>query len=1127
MAQEFIADRYAAIRGSHRQGGQGDVFKAVDLDSGKEVAVKVIPGTKDAVNAIFFTRETDALARLDHPNVARLLDKGFDAQRGDYYIVLEWIPDSLTEWLAGLGEPPGWDDLCETIGLPLSSALAHAHANGVLHRDIKPTNVLWDGHGPLLADFGISKIKNQVAAPGDATVVDHASTPYAPPEKVTKAAANRDVHGLAATLVRCLVPYELRNYADISRALSDDVDGIDVPEQVMDLLKRCLSNDPSNRPKDGQVLDLELRKLHSNRSRKWRAQTEMAVNLTTQARTQLLKARADSIPERSIETLMGTATYAVPRRVQKGSAVILNPDEFELVGDELCLVVKFTQGGMVCTRADVRDFYELEARRRSPAAVLLPSDQYIWTARQPASPLAAYRATNELHELLRQAIQDAEDRDSERFRQSRLDGWSRLIEAKEELDRKLEDPVGYRLNSRHWNTANLQLDHEPREEILDQDLLARETARPTSGTAVSCVVEEIDGDEATVRISGNPADFPEDGVLVRNRTASNTAVRRQREALGSLRDQRSLRPDLRDLVLDPASSSPAQPVEFAPINADLDDDKKVAVAKALGASDLFLVQGPPGTGKTSFICELVAQHLRARPNDRILLVSQMHVALDNAVSRLDRAGVDGLVRLSTREDQVAQEAVHLLLPNKIKAWTEEVRHRAGQGLEQLAAAADVSAPSLRLAFAAEEAAAALRLRDQRKAELESFDPQDSDDDVENELTDRLDRAEKAAALALDTVRQQAGAVDANVAEQETIETLTQLSAACLDSKPDAARLRDIMRAQADWLASLQDPRAAELLFLPKQSVIAGTCMGFLGNQSVRDIDFDLCIVDEASRATSTELFVPMVRSRRWVLVGDTKQLPPMREEVMDHSELVDTYNLDELLGSDSLFSILVAESPNDCRESLVTQHRMARPIGQLISNTFYDKQLVHDPHPSLDGEALSGQPRVAWFSTSRRETRHEDSAKAKSSSNSTEVDIVCRRLSRLEEMAERGELHRLDGNRIEVLVLTGYQRQLHMLDRAVRALNLPHLDTSVKTIDAVQGREADVVIFSVTRSNARLDMGFLSESFGEGRINVALSRARELLWIVGDSEFCTAKDGPLKRVLHHIEHTDDCRMEFV
>ncbi|MFJ6454013.1 AAA domain-containing protein [Paenarthrobacter sp. NPDC091669] len=1127
MTQEFIGGRYAAIRGSHRQGGQGDVFKGVDLEGGQEVAVKVIPGTKDAVNAIFFTRETNALSRLNHPNVARLLDKGFDAARGDYYIVLEWIPNTLTDWLAGLGDTPGWDDLCETVGLPLSSALAHAHANGVLHRDIKPANVLWDGSKPLLADFGISKIKNQVAAPGDATVVDHASTPYAPPEKATKAAANRDVHGLAATLVRCLVPFELTNYADISRALTDELVGIDVPDQVMDLLKRCLSNDPSSRPKDGQVLDLELRKIQSSRSRKWRAQTEMNINLSAQARSQLLKARTDSTPERLIETLMGTATYAVPRRAQTATGITLNPDEFELVGDELCLVLRITSGSMVCTRADVRDFYDLETRRRSPAAVLLPSDQYVWTARPPASPLAAHKASKELHDLLRQAIQDAEDRDSERFRQSRLDGWSRLIEAKEELDRKLEDPVAYSLTSRHWNTANLQLKHEPGDKILDQDLLARETSRPAPRTGIPCVVEELDGDEATVRISGNPADFPEEGVLVRNRTASNTAVRRQREALSSLRDKRSLRPDLCSLVLDPSTSSPTEPVEFAPINADLDDDKKIAVSKALGASDLFLVQGPPGTGKTSFICELVAQHLRSRPHDRILLVSQMHVALDNAVSRLDKAGVNGIVRLSTREDQAAPDAAHLLLPSKIKAWTEEVRHRASQGLEHLAVAVDVSPARLRLAFAAEEAAAALRIRDRRRAEAESLNTQDRDEDVETELRDRLDRAESAAALLLNTVGQHAGDLNVNMAELESIENLTHLAAVCLDGNPDAARLRDIMRAQADWLASLQDPRSAELLFLPKQSVIAGTCMGFLGNQGVRDMDFDLCIVDEASRATSTELFVPMVRSRRWVLVGDTKQLPPMREEVMDHSELVDTYNLDELLGSDSLFSILATESPNECKESLVTQHRMARSIGELISKTFYDEQLIHDPHPSLSGEALRDQPRVAWFSTSRRDTRHEDVAKAKSSSNTTEVDIVCRRLRRLEEMASNGEIQRLDNDRIEVLVLTGYQRQLHMLDRAVRRLNLPHLNTSVKTIDAVQGREADVVIFSVTRSNTRFDMGFLSESFGEGRINVALSRARELLWIVGDSEFCAAKDGPLKRALDHIQHSDDCRMEFV
>ncbi|BCW52729.1 MULTISPECIES: serine/threonine-protein kinase [unclassified Arthrobacter] len=1129
MAQEFIAGRYAEIIGSRRQGGQGDVFKAVDLvDNGRFVAVKVIPGTQDPINTVFFHRETDALARLDHPNITGLLDKGFDASLGVYYIVLEWIPSTLVDWLAALDEPPGWDDLCENVGLPLSHALAHAHAQNVLHRDIKPTNILWDGSKPLLADFGISKIKSQVAAPGDATVVDHASTPFAPPERVTKAASNRDVHGLAATLLRCLVPFELKTYSDIDRALSDSRDGIDVPDRAMDLLKRCLSNDPSVRPKDGQILDFELRKMHTDRSRKWRAQTQLVLTLAPQARAQLQRERLDLSPEQTVETLMGSATYAVPRRSvsMPGPGAPLTPDEFDLVGDELLLHVQHTSQGMVCNRAGVRDFYELERRRRMPGAVLLPSDEYIWTARPPRQQLAAIQAARALRSLLSQAIQDAEDRESERFRQARLDGWSRLIEAKEELDRKLEDPVGYSLESRSWNTAKLRLTNEPREDIVDQDLLARDNSRPST-INVPCNVEEVDGDEALVRINGNPDDFPEDGLLVRNRTASTSAVRRQREALGAIRDERSLRTDLRSLVLDPSGSSPSRPVEFASQHVNLDDDKRVAVANALGAPDLFLVEGPPGTGKTSFICELVAQHLQARPNDRILLVSQMHVALDNAVSRLDKAGVSGIVRLSTREDRVAVDAAHLLLPNKLRAWIAEVRQRAAQGLEQLVASAGVSAPRLHLAFAAEEAAAALRLKDRRQEELEAFDSATGDDDVADELRDRLTRAEQAADAAVEAVQAHVERQGVRVDVPLSISGLTQLSTSCLDGQAEAENLRDIMHAQADWLASLQDPRSAELLFLPKQSVIAGTCMGFLSNQNVRDIDFDLCIVDEASRATSTELFVPMVRSRRWVLVGDTKQLPPMREEVMDYPEIVEAYDLNELLGTDSLFSILVAESPQECRASLITQHRMALPIGNLISKTFYGEQLVHDPHPSLDGHALRDQSRVVWYSTSRREKRYEDSSQVRSSSNSVEVDIVCDRLRQLDEKVAKGEVRRLDGASVEVLVLTGYQRQLLMLDRAIRSLRLPHLEVKVKTIDAVQGQEADVVIFSVTRSNARLEMGFLAESFGEGRINVALSRARELLWVVGDSEFCAAKDGPLKRVLEHISNAKGCGMEFV
>jgi superfamily I DNA and/or RNA helicase len=104
---------------------------------------------------------------------------------------------------------------------------------------------------------------------------------------------------------------------------------------------------------------------------------------------------------------------------------------------------------------------------------------------------------------------------------------------------------------------------------------------------------------------------------------------------------------------------------------------------------------------------------------------------------------------------------------------------------------------------------------------------------------------------------------------------------------------------------------------------------------------------------------------------------------------------------------------------------------------------------------------------------------------------------------------------VEVLVLSGYAQQCIEIERVLRGLRLDHLAVQVKTVDAVQGRESDVVIFSVTRSNLAGELGFLAEQF-QGRLNVALSRAREVLWIVGDSDFCAAEEGPLKKALHHI-----------
>jgi serine/threonine-protein kinase len=179
-----LADRYAVAR-ELGQGGMATVYLAEDLKHHRKVAVKVLrPELAAALGAERFTREIEIGAQLQHPHVLPLLDSG--EAGGVLYYVMPYVDgESLRERLVRVGELPVHEAvklLCEIV-----DALSHAHSRGVVHRDIKPDNVMLSGRHALVMDFGVAKAVSEATGRQQLTTAGVAlGTPaYMAPEQAT------------------------------------------------------------------------------------------------------------------------------------------------------------------------------------------------------------------------------------------------------------------------------------------------------------------------------------------------------------------------------------------------------------------------------------------------------------------------------------------------------------------------------------------------------------------------------------------------------------------------------------------------------------------------------------------------------------------------------------------------------------------------------------------------------------------------------------------------------------------------------------------------------------------------------------------------------------------------------
>ncbi|HVH68715.1 MAG TPA: serine/threonine-protein kinase [Gemmatimonadales bacterium] len=256
--REALADRYAVDRELGR-GGMATVFLAEDRKHGRSVAIKVLhPELSAALGAERFLREIEIAARLQHPHILPLYDSGSAA--GFLYYVMPYVEgESLRDRLTR-EKQLGLEDAVR-IATEVSGALAYAHGRGVIHRDVKPENIMLSGGTAVVADFGIARA---VSAAGEAGHLTQTGTIIGTPAYMSpeQSAGSSDLDGRSDQYSLACVVYEMlvgeppftgpTAQAIIARHSLDMVSPpsivrTTIPDAVEGAILRALSKTPADR----------------------------------------------------------------------------------------------------------------------------------------------------------------------------------------------------------------------------------------------------------------------------------------------------------------------------------------------------------------------------------------------------------------------------------------------------------------------------------------------------------------------------------------------------------------------------------------------------------------------------------------------------------------------------------------------------------------------------------------------------------------------------------------------------------------------------------------------------------------------------------------------------------------
>jgi hypothetical protein len=588
----------------------------------------------------------------------------------------------------------------------------------------------------------------------------------------------------------------------------------------------------------------------------------------------------------------------------------------------------------------------------------------------------------------------------------------------------------------------------------------------------------------------------------------------------------------------------------------LNDSQKKAVLKGIEARDLCMLQGPPGTGKTTVIAELIWQHIRRDQNTRLLLTSETNLAVDNALEKLmnekavnpDMARFLSLIKpLRFGKPQKFEEEGKRYSIERIEKWIDDTAD-IEDDYESEVLSEETAVPD-------EDEVVVVDVNDNivqhwmRRIANRSKAGDSRYAEVLKDWTIGLVMPDKDTKIMFRNLYyEHVNVVGSTCSSTGSPGFLLEYLRTFKGLQSEV--FRAVKSALYHWKnGSLNDRATIHLaevfgcddsLSLPDmQQAIKDACT----------INFDTVIMDEASKATPPELLMPLCFGRKSIVIGDHRQLPPMlneksfKEALMDLNSkkaeaLVEEIDRDFVDTSQFKRMILNKQVSPTIKSTFNLQYRMHPAINDVISQ-FYENDesgglkcglnpdMVDSPdlsnpesryHGFLQKGFISPDTHTIWVNVDAPEE-----SEGTSKINIREIiaiNIILEKLSTAEGFKEymdhwdtlKEEYKRNEEK--EIGVISFYGRQVSRIKKNVRprARQLG-LRIKINTVDKFQGMERNIVIVSTVRSNKAVHGTGIEENHKAGfadspeRLNVALSRARRLLIVVGNKDFfATIKD---------------------